>query len=105
MANICENEIHFSSTKKNVKYIIKYIEDAFNCDIDTDMDIDEAEDNEEINVSGFFDSRWTFPSDSMDEMYEGIPDKEDISIDVLSTEWGEYYCEFHHCDKDGWTVK
>ena len=31
--------------------------------------------------------------------------KDDIDIVVLSVEWGCYYCAFHTCDEDGWTLE
>lgn len=41
----------------------------------------------------------------MEDLYNGLPNKKDIDITVLSVEWGCFYCEFHTCDHDGWTVE
>ena len=41
----------------------------------------------------------------MNKFYQGIPNKDDIDIVVLSVEWGCYYCAFHTCDGDGWKLE
>lgn len=97
MANICSNELHvYTENKDNQEYIIKFMNDNF------DTDVEEiSEDYLEI----YFSSRWTFPEELMDKLYEGLPDKDNIDMTCLSVEWGCFYCQFHNCDKDGWTAE
>lgn len=97
MANICNNELHvYTEDKDNKECIIKFIKDTFDSDI-----VEVSEDDLEI----YFGSKWTFPEELMDELYEKIPNKDDIDMTCLSVEWGCFYCQFHTCDKDGWTAE
>lgn len=98
MANICENQIRVCSTdSNNIDFIISFLEENFKGN-----DIVEINDNE---IEGYFDSKWTFPEDLMEEMYDKLPNKDDIGITVLSIEWGCFYCEFHTCDSEGWKLE
>ena len=84
MANFCDNTLQVcSSNSENITYIKKF-------------------DSENIQVC--FDSKWDFPENDMEELYQGLPDKEDINMVCLSVEWGNFYCCFHVCTKDGWEV-
>ena len=97
MANICSNELHvYTEDKNNKEYIIKFMNDNF------DTDVEEISDD---YLEIYFDSKWDFPEELMDELYEGLPNKEDIDMTCLSVEWGCFYCAFHTCDKDGWTIE
>lgn len=97
MANICENTIRvFTEDEDNKSYICKFMKDNFRCDLE-DVDYNMLE--------GYFDSRWSFPEELMEEMYKGLPNKDDIDITCLSVEWGCFYCQFHTCDSDGWIVE
>lgn len=94
MSNICENTIKvFTEDSNNKTYIQKFIKDNFH------SDLEEVDSN---FLEGYFDSRWTFPEELMNDLYNGLPNKEDIDITVLSVEWGTYYCAFHTCDSTGW---
>ena len=96
MANICENTLRiFTGDEDNKKYIIKFMHDIFRCDLE-EIDPDVLE--------GYFDSKWDFPDELMNELYEKIPNKDDIDMTCLSVEWGCFYCAFHTCDVDGWTL-
>lgn len=92
MANICDNTLRVYSEDYNN---IEYIKDFF----DSKGDVEESTNNE-LNI--FFDSKWTFPDDLMDKLYNNLPNKQDINMTCLSVEWGNLYCEFHYCDSDGW---
>lgn len=97
MANICENTIKvFTEDESNKNYVIKFMKDTFH------------EDLEEVAsdfLEGYFSSKWVFPEELMEDLYNKLPNKEDIDITVLSVEWGCFYCEFHTCDHDGWRVE
>lgn len=96
MANICSNELHvYIEDKDNKECIIKFMDDNFNYVV-----LEASEDYLEIS----FDSRWIFPEKEMNELYEKLPNKDDIEMTCLSIEWGCYYCTFHTCDEDGWTA-
>lgn len=97
MANICNNELHICSNDfKNITTIIYFLKEHFNS-----TKILETYDNV-VEIS--FESKWDFPEKIMNDLYEKIPNKEDILIDCLSVEWGNRYCLFSYCDKDGWHI-
>lgn len=98
MANVCENTLKvYSEDNKNIEFIVEFI----NKEIPY-ADIENI-DNSELEV--YFDSKWTFPKDIMNELFKGIPNKDDIEMTCLSVEWGCYYCEFNFCDSNGWKQK
>lgn len=93
MSNPCSNELRFYfETKENEEALQKFFSEEYNNCVDV----------EENSV--YFDSRWTFPEDLMNELYYKLPNKDDIDMTCLSVEWGCLYCEFHVCDGDGWTT-
>lgn len=95
MANICDNTLHvYSENPENLKYIESFFKNWGNI---------EKVDKENLKV--YFDSKWTFPEEEMDELYAKLPDKNNINMTCLSIEWGCLYCKFHTCDEDGWIVE
>lgn len=96
MANICSNEFYaYSENKENIKYIKDFLIRHLMADCDCDDD----------HIDAYFDSRWTFPEELMDEMFEGLPDKDDIYMRCLSVEYGCDYVAYHKCeDNSGWTA-
>ncbi len=97
MANICENELRiYSDDIKNIEYITNFLED--------NLEVYDTFENEESITVNFY-SKWDFPEGIMDELYNGIPNKEDISIVCLSIEWGNFYTSFHTCDSEGWHLE
>ena len=96
MANICSNLFYaYSEIPKN----IAAIEDFFSSNYE-DADIEESENSLDI----LFDSRWTFPEEEMEKLYESIPNKEDIYMRCLSYEFGNKYHALWECDENGWEV-
>lgn len=97
MANICENELRvYSEDSKNLEYITNFIED--------NLDVSNVYEDEEILTINFY-SKWDFPESIMDELYEGIPNKKDVSMVCFSVEWGNFYSAFHICDSEGWVLE
>lgn len=94
MANICDNTLRVYTEDYNN---INYIKDFFN----SIGDIEEISNND---LEIYFDSRWSFPEELMDKLYNNLPNKQDIDMTCLSIEWGCFYCAFHHCDENGWTL-
>lgn len=93
MANICENELRIYTVNKENKETIKhFFKGEWNEDI--------IEDEENITI--YFDSKWTFPEEAMDRLYDSLPNKKDLNMICLSVEWGCAYCQFHTCDENGW---
>lgn len=89
MSNICENTLRvYSENSENLKCIENFFKDV------------ERVDDENLEV--YFDSKWRFPEEEMDRY---LPDKSSINMTCLSVEWGCLYCQFHSCDKDGWTAE
>lgn len=92
MANICDNTLRvYTESKENIEYIEKFFGKW--------GDVKKVDSN---NIEAYFDSKWEFPEEEMNKLYEGLPNKEDIDMICLSVEWGCLYCEFHHCTSDGW---
>lgn len=91
MANICENTLHvYSEDSSNIEYVKKFFENS-----DFDYNFDNVE-SDYLDI--FFDSKWIFPENEMDELVHNLP-TQDISMTCLSIEWGNHYCMFHtYCD-------
>lgn len=95
MANICENTLKvYSENPENLKCVESFFEDW--------GDIEKV-DEESLEI--YFDSKWVFPEEEMNKLYEELPDKKNIAMTCLSVEWGCFYCEFHTYDENGWTVE
>lgn len=94
MANICDNTFHaYSEVAENLKTIKDFLEGALSADVDW-YDLEE--------LDAYFDSKWTFPEEIMQELHEKIPDKEHIYMRCLSVEYGCMYHALWECDEDGW---
>lgn len=95
MANICDNTLKvYSENPENLKCVESFFKDW--------GDIEKV-DEESLEI--YFDSNWVFPEEEMNKLYEELPDKKNIAMTCLSTEWGCFYCEFHTYDEDGWTAE
>ena len=94
MANICDNTFYTASeNKKNIETIINFFEKEF-----PDCDYDYGDSSVDI----YFSSKWTFPEEAMNKLYDSIPDKSDIYMRCLSVEYGCLYHALWVCDSDGW---
>lgn len=95
MANICENIFYAESTNsENLKTIEEWFNKNWN-------NIDMSTGSNFVNV--YFDSKWTFPKDDMDKLFNIIPDKSNIFMRCLSVEYGNLYHALWICDnKNGW---
>ena len=95
MANICNNELYaVSNCEENINTIYDFFE---NHEYDS-ADIENYGDNIFVR----FDSKWTFPESEMEELFDEIPNKEDIYMRCLSVEYGNLYHALWVCDEDGW---
>lgn len=97
MANICDNTFYaISNNEHNIGYIHNFFEEK--CPY---YDLGFKEYNE---IEIYFESKWTFPEEFMQELIEGIPDKEDIYMRCLSVEYGDEYVALHKWegDTDNW---
>lgn len=95
MANICDNTFYVTSQdKNNIDYIEKFLQEEFDyIDIYKDSDFLEA----------YFESRWVFPENIMKDMFEGIPNKNDVFMRCLSVEYGDLYHALWICEnEEGW---
>ena len=93
MSNICDNTFYaYSEDQNNLKVIEDFFEDWGNADI-------ERGDN---SIDCYFESKWTFPEAEMNELYEKLPNKDDIYMRCLSVEYGCLYHALWVCDEDGW---
>ena len=94
MANICTNTMYVESeTRENLDAVITF----FNNNLKY---YDYEDDGDSLDIS--FDSRWVFPEELMEELFEAIPNKSDIYMRCLSIEYGCMYHALWYCDKDGW---
>lgn len=93
MANVCTNEFYaYSESKENIKYIYDSLSKWFYCDIYDSSD-------EEIYAN--LESKWVFPEEFMDELYDNIPDKKsEFYMRCLSYEYGCMYHDLLYCDND-----
>lgn len=93
MANICENSLYVTSDNpENIKTIEKFFSEVSYAEVDSFNN----------NITVYFESKWTFPEELMQELYSKIPDKEDIYMRCLSVEYGCLYHALWVCDKNGW---
>lgn len=93
MANICENTFYaYTENEENLKTIEKFFDSWYLADVN-------ITDN---TIECYFDSKWTFPEEQMKDLYESIPNKEDIYMRCLSVEYGCMYHALWECDEDGW---
>jgi hypothetical protein len=94
MANICDNTFFaHSECEENLKHIYEFIGEHF----DSDLEYYDG-----TIVEGYFTSRWVFPEELMKDMFEAMPNKEDIYMRCLSVEYGCDYVAYHKCDENGW---
>ena len=94
MANICTNTMYVESeTRENLDSVITF----FNNNLKY---YDYEDDGNSLDIS--FDSRWVFPEELMEELFEAIPNKSDIYMRCLSIEYGCMYHALWYCDENGW---
>ena len=94
MANICNNELYaVSDCEENINTIHNFFENYKDS-----ADIENYGDNIFVR----FDSKWTFPEEEMEELFDVIPNKEDIYMRRLSVEYGNLYHALWVCNEDGW---
>lgn len=94
MANICDNTMFVSSENRaNLDAVINFL----NATIEY-YDCDDGGDYLDI----YFDSKWVFPEELMQRLFEAIPDKSDIYMRCLSVEYGCLYHALWICDNNGW---
>ena len=93
MANICDNTFYaYSEDRQNIDTIINFFHDWPYAEIE----------DSDISVDVYFDSKWTFPEEEMNKLYEFIPNKADIYMRCLSYEFGNLYHALWVCDENGW---
>lgn len=93
MANICDNTFYaYSEDKSNLNTIIEFVKTLE----DTDITYDDE------SISAYFSSNWCFPEDDMNNLFESIPNKQDIYMRCLSVEYGCLYHALWICDEYGW---
>lgn len=94
MSNICNNSFYaYSNNRENIETILDFF-----CKTFYNFDCEDCD--EFLNIE--FDSKWTFPEEIMQELFESIPDKSDIYMRCLSVEYGCMYHALWYCDEDGW---
>lgn len=99
MANICENAFFASSDdERNIETIFNF----FNGDDDVSF----LDGGESDWIECYFESKWSFPEEKMKELFEMLPNKDDIYMRCLSVEHGCEYVAYYLCKgKDGWYEK
>lgn len=96
MANICDNTFYaYTEDENNAKVIVDFLEEYFDADIDP----------YDCDINAYFDSKWTFPEEKMEELFGLIPNKDDIYMRCLSVEYGCLYHALWVCDEDGWSER
>lgn len=93
MANICDNTFYaHTEDEDNMNVIIEFFENWWDASVERDGD----------SVDIYFESKWAFPEEQMQGLFEAIPNKEDIYMRCLSVEYGTLYHALWVCDEDGW---
>lgn len=94
MANICDNQFYaYSEDPENIECILNFFNDWDN--------VCHGESTEDT-IELYFESKWEFPEELMQKLFESIPDKSDIYMRCLSVEYGCMYHALWYCDEDGW---
>lgn len=95
MANICENTFYACGHPDNITAIDHFFDDWKGI-----VDVSDIGDD---YIEVYFDSKWTYPEEEMDKLYESLPVKEDLYMRCLSVEYGCEYVGFHVCRNiEGW---
>lgn len=90
---MCDNTFYaYSEDPANIEVIQDYFDKWHGADCEAD--------GESIDV--WFSSKWTFPEEAMNELFNSIPNKKDIYMRCLSVEFGLMYHALWECDEDGW---
>ena len=92
MANPCENTLYATGSEEVLDIISKFLKENFDADVEIEDDY----------LDAYFDSKWTFPLEAMEELFNTIPKQEDFYIRCLSVEYGCMYHALWYCDKNGW---
>lgn len=92
MANVCENNFYAYGSEETIAFISEFLKEHFDADVDCQVD----------ELFAYFDSRWTFPEEMMEELFNSISDKEELYMRCLSVEYGCMYHSLWYCDEDGW---
>lgn len=94
MANICDNQFYaYSNDPKNIEYILDFFNDW--------EGVCHGESTDDI-IELYFESKWYFPEEEMEQLYQLIPNKSDIYMRCLSVEYGCMYHALWYCDESGW---
>lgn len=93
MANICTNLMYIcSEDRQNIDAAVNFFHNWPYSDIE----------DSDTSVDVLFNSKWTFPEEEMNKLYESIPNKADIYMRCLSYEFGNLYHTLWVCDENGW---
>ena len=97
MANVCSNEFYaYSDNYDNIEYITKFFEKYKYYGTSEII-------NNETSIDVDFNSKWCFPEEDMNQLFESLPDKSDIYMRCLSVEYGCDYVAYWKCEDDkGW---
>ena len=93
MANICSNTFYAcSEDRQNIDTIINFFHDWPYAEIE----------DSDTSVDVYFDSKRAFPEKEMTELYDLIPNKDDLYARCLSVEYGMDYVAYWKCNEEGW---
>jgi hypothetical protein len=97
MANICSNKMYVSSpNKESLQQIHDFMSNWVNALL---------EEIDENSFEYYFDSRWDFPKEAMQEMTDSIKDTKGLYIKVLSIEECNYYAAYNVFEDGVWVTK
>lgn len=97
MANVCSNEMYVESpNKETLNAIREYMDNWGNALL---------EEIDECSFEYYFDSRWDFPKEAMQQMTDSIKDTKGLYIKVLSIEECNYYAAFNVFEDGVWVTK
>lgn len=97
MANTCLNKMYVSSPNKES---LQQIHDFMNYWVNAVL-----EEIDECSFEYYFDSRWDFPKEAMQQMTDSNKDTKGLYIKVLSIEECNYYAAFNVFEDGVWVTK
>lgn len=97
MANTCLNKMYVNSSNKESR---QQIHDFMNYWVNAVL-----EEIDECSFEYYFDSRWDFPKEAMQQMTDSIKDTKGLYIKVLSIEECNYYAAFNVFEDGVWVTK
>ena len=101
MANICDNKFYFSCDHHFKEWQIK-IENLLKQHFDYNIYYCTDLDDEGGSFEAFFESKWHFPDDVFEQLFEDASKADDVYFRCLSEEYGNGYVAMNIFQDNSW---